>query len=307
LTSADFAATAEIIVIFATHNGSNVLPEVLDAYVAARCPSCDWALVAVDNASTDGTRELLSAYEGKLPLLIVDEEVPGKNRALNSAIELIPLIEEKFIVVTDDDALPDDNFLVAWERARRALPSSELFGAPVEPYFKSPAPSWLRRFSGHFAELYAQLDGPPGEIPPERIYGPNMAVRGSVFARGERFNESIGPNSTDGDYPMGSETEFCVRVSRKCQAAPWFVEGPRIRHIVRETQMTKEFVRRRAYRHGRGVAMKERLLTPNSVPPQPRLSSRIRQLARQAASVVWGGNFLWEFHWRRGYDSWSGT
>ena len=80
-----------------------------------------------------------------------------------------------------------------------------------------------------------------------------MAVRSSVFENGFRFNENIGPNGSDPDYPMGSETEFCCRVAQSGVKA-WFAKEPRVQHIVRSNQLTSSYWAKRAYRHGRGVA-----------------------------------------------------
>ena len=54
-------------VVLATHNGTMTLPRVLEGYTRLGPVSGGWKLVAVDNASTDRTKELVWAYAGRLP------------------------------------------------------------------------------------------------------------------------------------------------------------------------------------------------------------------------------------------------
>src|SRR5262249_49754540 len=77
--------------------------------------------------------------------------------------------------------------------------------------------------------------------------------RTSVFERGLRFDENLGPNALDPDYPMGGESEFCWRVA-SLGAKSWFARQPRVYHIVRPTQLERPAWAARAYRTGRGRA-----------------------------------------------------
>ena len=74
-------------------------------------PRGGWRLIAVDNASTDGTGDLMRSYADRLPIVVLHEPQAGKNRALNRAIEVA---EGDFYVFTDDDVLVGENWLAAW-------------------------------------------------------------------------------------------------------------------------------------------------------------------------------------------------
>ena len=84
--------------------------------------------------------------------------------------------------------------------------------------------------------MFAHRDLPEGPINADEIYGPNMAVRTSIFDQGFRFDEKIGPNDADSDYPMGGETDFCWRVAQS-GAGCWFAKEPLVQHIVRPEQL----------------------------------------------------------------------
>ena len=77
-----------------------------------------------------------------------------------------------------------------------------------------------------------------------------MAIRSEVFQRGVRFDTTIGPCGTN--YPMGSETELVKRLCGK-EGKAWHVSGAIVEHFIRDYQMQKSWVYRRAVRYGRGM------------------------------------------------------
>jgi hypothetical protein len=158
--------------------------------------------------------------------------------------------------------------------------------------------------------LFAVRDLPEGPITPNEIYGPNMAVRSSVFASGFRFNENIGPNGSDPNYPMGSETEFCYRVFRDSGKA-WFANEPRVQHIARSSQLARSYWAKRSYRHGRGIAM----LMRERGEAKP-VISRSRIIDELSWLRYWLKMFsplplqrfngVCDYHWTRGFrDEWA--
>ncbi|MEM6585791.1 MAG: glycosyltransferase family A protein [Pseudomonadota bacterium] len=295
---------ARILIVFATHNGANTLRTMLSAYEEVDQPTRSWAIVAVDNASTDETSQVLAHYAQRLPLVTLDEAKPGKNHALNRALDAVGSSADLYIF-TDDDAVPKRDFLQQWEAVLDAKPDIELFGGAVSPVFEQEPPGWLRKYRPHFPELYAITDHAEGPIAAERIFGPNMAVRGSILAKGVRFNGDIGPNASQSEYPMGSETEFCQRAVRHTEAAPWFAAGPKVQHIVRPFQMTKEFVGKRAYRHGRGTAMRQSMIQADGLAFYTSLKSRLFTALAGLAASAEIGRFWWTYNWRRGFASWK--
>jgi glycosyltransferase involved in cell wall biosynthesis len=244
----------ELTVLFSTRNGAAVLPRTLAGYANQPDPGFPWKLVIVDNGSTDQTAAIIREFGGKLRLEAVVEPVPGKNRALNRGLSLI---EGEIIVISDDDAIPQAGFLAAWKDAFQREPTADVFGGSIIPVFEVPPPDWLAQSELHFEELYASRRNlPEGPIAPLGIYGPNMAVRGRVFADGMRFHELIGPNASDPNYAMGSENDFCVRADKRGYRT-WFTPAPTVWHIVRRHQVTFDYCVGRAYRLGRGAAQQQ--------------------------------------------------
>ena len=299
----------EITVLLATHNGEKVLPRTLEGYTLQRDVPFRWKLVIVDNASTDQTRDIIKYFQSRLKIEPIFERIAGKNRALNAGLEAL---EGEAIIISDDDAIPQPNFLVAWQRAFSRQPTYDIFGGLVEPLFDVEPPEWMSRGRIKYEELFAARNLPEGPVVPGEIFGPNMAVRRSVFAKGLKFAESIGPDGTDINYPMGSETEFCVRAYAHGHKT-WFAREPRVWHIVRPYQLEPGFCSRRAYRHGRGRAN----MLWNSGAPARRLGYSMAAIAAGNAyqnlrqCLRWCRTLtplpadrldaLWNYHWNRGF------
>jgi glycosyltransferase involved in cell wall biosynthesis len=247
---------ARLIVILATYNGAEWIERVLAGYERQKGVLFRWALLVIDNASTDSTPAILDRFRSSLPLVVITEPDPGKNLALNRGLAAInnPVCDYVF---TDDDAVPDSDFLAAWHKAFTEKEAYGLFGGIVRACFEGIDTSIPQRYAKWHSEIYACNERSEGEIPPGAIFGPNMGVSGHVLRAGFRFNEAIGPNSSDTFYPMGSETEFCVRVAREAMVRCWFTSEPRVSHIVRPNQAVEDFILARAYRHGRGCATKD--------------------------------------------------
>lgn len=240
--------TPAVTVLFATRNRATALAPVLDCFTALAAPKGGWKLVVVDNGSTDGTPGLLQSYATRLPLTALTEPRPGKNRALNTAL---PHLEGALVVLTDDDVLPQADWLVRLQQAAEDHPEASLFGGTVLPHWSRPRPSWLTEAAVPFSVLFAQQKREAGPCSSYAIFGPNMAVRASIFAAGHRFSEEVGPDETRRMYAMGGETEFLRRVEAAGNTG-WFVPEAVVGHIIRPEQIEEDWILQRAYRYGVG-------------------------------------------------------
>src|SRR4029434_4193807 len=99
-------------------------------------------------------------------------------------------------------------------------------------------------------------------VHPTKVYGPNMAVRASVFQGGYRFDETIGPKGSN--YALGSETELLKRLAQKGFQA-WHCRSAVVYHMIRSFQMREEWILARAVRYGRGQYRME----AKNLPTQP--------------------------------------
>ncbi|MGH7113571.1 MAG: glycosyltransferase family 2 protein [Stellaceae bacterium] len=238
-------------VLIATHNGTDTLGRTLERFCALTPPPGGWKLLVVNNASTDGTEELVLRYQERLPLQYLLEPRLGKPYALNVGLDHI---SGDLVVFADDDVLPDPDWLVAWRRAVDRHPECAIFGGAIEPLYELDPPKWLFRIPQQDV-LFSRTDPlPEGPIPATGpIFGPNMAVRTTALANGTRFDERffVGPVGL-----MGEETDFVYRLAEWGNQA-CFVPSARVRHIVHPSQFAWRWVLRRLYRHGKTLFLFE--------------------------------------------------
>jgi glycosyltransferase involved in cell wall biosynthesis len=235
-------------VLLATRNGATTLPGVLESYTKLESPRGGWKLVVVDNGSTDATRQVIGSFEDRLPLSYLFEPRAGKNTALNSGLTLV---SGDLVVLSDDDAFPKQDWLSRLRCAADANPTADVFGGPVVPRWEiAPKASLLKWVPLAWTYTVSESGRPEGPVDGRHIFGPNMAVRTSIFDAGHRFDPSIGPNGSRA-YAMGSETEFLLRVMAR-GARACYVPTAVVEHFVRASSMKPAWVIRRAVRAGRG-------------------------------------------------------
>jgi len=240
----------KISVLMATHNGTDTIERTLAAMSDMESPPGGWKLVVVNNGSTDDTEARVLKWQDKLPLEYLVEPRLGKSRAMNMALSKA---EGDLIVMTDDDVLPERDWLVQWRRTVDALPQCAVFGGAITPEFGANPPSWAMPITW-LTVLYAQTpDYAEGEIEPFNVSGPNMAIRRSVWDQGERLDERF----LVGKYGlMGEDAEFVRRASEHGHKVG-FAPRARVRHIVQKDQMSLRWMHHRFFRHGRTMFMLE--------------------------------------------------
>jgi len=239
-----------ISVILATHNGAEVLERSLAAMAALRRPAGGAEVIAVDNASTDATAEILRAHAAKVPLTVLHEPRRGKSFALNRGLAAA---SGDLLVFTDDDVLPDPDWLEAYAEAARRHPECRLFAGQVRHQWDAPPPRWLDYLAGAGLSFGGTpLDREEGPISYGQVKGANFMV--PRWALGEtRFCEAPGVNYTGTHTSAGGvDTRFALDILGR-EGAAWFVPEARLRHIVRARQVGLRPVFQRYLRIGAGT------------------------------------------------------
>jgi glycosyltransferase involved in cell wall biosynthesis len=203
-------------------------------------------LVVVDNGSTDRTREIIESFLTVLPLTCLFEGNLGKNAALNTGLAHLA---GDLAVFTDDDVFPRSDWLLQLQKAADDHPSYSIFGGAILPRWEVPPSRWVGWVPP--APVFAITDPRLREGPtdPGFLYGPNIAIRAHVFHAGTRFDPSIGPRGAE--YPMGSEAELLQRLKGQGLKA-WYVQQAVVEHFIRDYQISKSWMLKRATRFGRG-------------------------------------------------------
>lgn len=132
-----------LVTVFATRNGARTLPDVLAAHAALR-PRGRGELIVVDNGSADVTPRILAEAARRHPALrctVLRQPEPGKNRALNLALPFAA--EADLVALTDDDALPEPDWLERLAEAATAAAHHGVFGGTIAPFWMQGPPDWL--------------------------------------------------------------------------------------------------------------------------------------------------------------------
>jgi len=212
-------------------------------------------LLMIDNGSTDGTVEYLTALAAADPRVVfVREPEPGLYFARVAAIRTA---SGDFIVFLDDDAVPDDGWLLGAIRPLVREPRIGVVGCFARPRWLAPRPDW---FPERFLDEFAAFRHPGQRLtcsfpcyPP----GLSLAVRRhpclELFAHPRRMADPLGRKSTDDTKPIysGEDTDLCEIYVRN--GFEIIVENaPGVAHAVHGSRLTPDWFRRRFRSEGHG-------------------------------------------------------
>ena len=278
---------AMLSVLMATHNGADngPLSGRWTAMSELDSPPGGWNLVIVNNASTDDTEARIQKWRDRLPLEYTVEPRLGKSVAMNTALGRA---DGDLIVMTDDDVLPERNWLTEWRRVADAYPQCAVFGGAIVPEFDGNRPSWPMS-DVCYTVLYAQTPTyAEGEIEPVDVSGPNMAIRRSIYDSGWRFDEMfmVGSHGL-----MGEDSDFVRRLALHGYKVG-FAPSAIVRHIIHPHQISLFWIQRRFFRHGRTMFMFDRVRegqsfggrSPNF--PRYRIRSALESTGRLVLSAL---------------------
>ena len=220
-------------VIVATRNRRQSLGRFLDALRALpKQPS--WELIIVNNASIDGTARLLSSGVQDLPIVVIKEDLPGKSRALNSALKHA---RGEILLFTDDDVVPDRNWLTALYKGSLEYPSANVFGGRIVVDHKR-IPRWIAKSYNLKTILTSEQDlGSDIRWFAEDQYpmGPNLAVRRRLIDQGSAaWPLNLGPGTK---IPVGDERAFLMQVSHPESQDRLYIPDSIVRHQLKGRQL----------------------------------------------------------------------
>ena len=243
-------------VALCTHNHAQRLARTLQALAQLLPPSCPWELLIVDNASTDGTPQLVSASDWRMPAMnirVVREEKLGLSNARNRAIREAT---GEYIVFMDDDETPDPHWLVAYERIILEVRPDAL-GGRIEVMFEDgERPAWLQdEVLGFLGKLDHGGDARRLVAPDTPIFGGNFAFRREVFARIGAFDAGLGRKGSANTG--GEDTEIYHRMIASGRNV-WWVPDAVIHHRIQAGKLRRSYFLDLHFRQGRTEGIRKR-------------------------------------------------
>jgi hypothetical protein len=218
----------KVSVVIASKNRAGTLHRLLKMLVEQTDAPAFEVLIG-DNGSADDTPAVIDSFRSELALSSVRVPEPGKGRALNAALALA---QGEIIVFTDDDVMPEPDWLYEIDRAANDFPMHNVFGGCIEVDLGS-VPGWIGRSFNLMGLLTSAHDKGCSPVTygyAEYPFGPNMAVRRRLLACNVRlYPEDMGPGT---EQPVGDETGFFLRISPPEAEDRLFVPLARVLHEV---------------------------------------------------------------------------
>jgi glucosyl-dolichyl phosphate glucuronosyltransferase len=278
------ARPCRVTVVVATRNRANALDRLLASIKQQTIDPRQLSVIVVNNGSTDSTQDVLRRHSGGLNLTVVTENVPGKSRALNRALEIA---EGDLAVFTDDDVIPPPNWLVALQRASAKYLSASVFCGPVTPEFPAGTPDWLRShtlgvlFFARFEPRLPEGPLPAGVFPPGANYAVRTAALGNL-----RFDLRLGPSQENGPL-YDEDTEFLSRLQARTGRSVIVPEAQVIHHFEpSRVELRSLFEKSFYYGLTKGLTRRSPLLVPMWLMRLMQIAMRIEGLAFRDASEI---------------------
>jgi GT2 family glycosyltransferase len=235
-------------VAICTHNRAAQLADTLQRFQALRAPGCQWELLIVDNASTDGTPTLLEQQHWRpgVPMRSVREERLGVAFARNRAVEEA---KGEYVLFIDDDETPDEDWLAAHARALREHAPDAAGGRIEVRLTGAERPPWL---TDELLGFLGRLDhGPlPRRLTDEgeKIFTGNAAFRRETVQRLGLFDTTLGRRGRIN--AGGEDVDLFVRLLRAGCDVRWVPDAV-IFHRIEAQKLRRSYFLELHYRQGR--------------------------------------------------------
>jgi len=234
----------QVSVVVVTCNGSAKLPQLIGALrnqtISGRVA---FEVVMIDNRSTDGTADVIRAYDNDpaMPIVCGYEGRAGKAYGLNTGVTIA---RAPILAFTDDDGVPAPDWLESILDHFQSHAEIDCIGGRVELYDSDDAAVTVR-----LSEQPMTLDVETFPVCNVPVIGCNLAIRAESLLRAGGFDTTIGPGSKIGS---GDDMDLVYRLLRLGRRVG-YVPQVRVQHNHgrKDSKATEQVTRR--YVLGRGA------------------------------------------------------
>jgi glycosyltransferase involved in cell wall biosynthesis len=225
-------------VVICTWNRCESLRRTLQSFLRLRIPDdLKWELLVVNNNSTDATNDVVRAFEGSLPIRLLQQPRTGKCAAANLATAEA---NGDVLLWTDDDVVVDPSWIERIVSGFRAFEADFVFGPSRPLWHDGIAPDWFSpRHNGTFALIdYGAAPFIVQDLSTP-FFGVNFAVRRELLISLGGFREDIGIKEASG----GWEDMDLFRRAWAGGHRIVYVPNAIVEHVIAPARMTRAFHR----------------------------------------------------------------
>lgn len=192
-TPANQIPQPSVTVIVPARNAQTTISKCIQALLGQKYPRDRVKIIAVDNGSTDQTREIIQTF----PVTLFVESKAGSYKARNLALRHAT---GEIVAFTDSDCIPEPDWL---SQLMRGFTSPEIVGCggKIEDFIGR---GWVQRYSNQYV-LRQDVSLSAETKPHPYIIGANMAYRREIINALGYF---------DGRFISGGDTDMSWRVQQ---------------------------------------------------------------------------------------------
>lgn len=264
-------------IIICSYNRGNYINFVLQSLSKQTVDTSIFEIVIVNNNSTDNTEEICQKFieeHKNLNILYFIEKNQGlsfaRNRGINEA-------SGDIIIFLDDDAIACKNYLEEVKIGLENNAEFTAFGGKILPKFEKKKPQWMSKY---IVSLVSVIDlGHKIKPFPRNKYpiGANMGFKKEIFKKYGFFDTNLG--RTGKNMMGGEEKDLFDRLTNGNEKILYLPDAW-VYHIIPESRLTKEFIRKQAY----GIGESERI----------RIKGKAKDIAKKVFSEIfkWGATIF---------------
>lgn len=228
-----------ISIVVCTHNGSTRIGACLASLIAQNNPP-EYEILVVDNASSDGTGDLVrtslaSFLSGNWR--VIQEEKPG---LLNARLAGLRAARYGWVLFCDDDNVLFSDFLYQSHRIITQSPGIGVLGGLGIPEFLGPRPDWFDRYSSSYAVGPQQVENLYGKRL-VHVYGACSIYRKKPLLK--LFKKGFKPvlsGRKGNEMSAGDDVEWCWLIQLLGLKVAYSSEL-QFKHLIPKSRLTWEY------------------------------------------------------------------
>ena len=235
----------KVSVVIPTYNRDKLLAETLTSLVNQTFDRDDYEILVVDNASTDGTKDVVAKFSDETDGLVkyLYEPRPGAHFARNGAVKHAM---GELLYFTDDDVMAERDMLENLVKVMEMDSNIASATGPVRAKWLSPPPHWILRLCNNYLLSLNELpdeslvsDSDPG------IFSCHQIVQKDVFIKAGGYN----PDIVNGEWLGDNETGLNIKIQKLGYKFAYTAKAL-IYHQIPAARMTQKYLNRRLANQG---------------------------------------------------------